>query len=66
MLTISFTITVPTAADLPLWRGKGEGVLGEDVVRESYSAVVEGPLLAALLLTESAVAEVDADVGDQN
>ena len=34
MLTISFTITVPTAADLPLWRGKGEGVLGEDVVRD--------------------------------
>ena len=28
------------------------------------SAVVEGPLLAALLLPESAVAEVDADVGD--
>ena len=29
-----------------------------------HSAVVEGPLLAALLLPESAVAEVDADVGD--
>ena len=31
---ITSTLVLITAADLPLWRGKGEGVLGEDVVRD--------------------------------